>query len=114
MGQQQLLLLVLSAVIVGVAIVSGINLVEDSNAQADEDAVRQELLTIASQAQAWYLKPGILGGGDRNFTSFVQGDIRWVKPSILLETSFPLKMVTQTQLGLRQRLVQCLPPKNLS
>jgi hypothetical protein len=70
MGQQQLLLLVLSAVIVGVAIVSGINLAQDSQESAIRDTVEQEIAVIASQARSYYLKPASLGGGSRTFVGF--------------------------------------------
>ncbi|MFQ6113457.1 MAG: hypothetical protein ACE5NG_05125 [bacterium] len=67
MGQQQLLLLVLSAIIVGISIVVGINMFGTSAYQANQEAVLQDVVTIASRAQEWYRKPGILGGGDRTF-----------------------------------------------
>lgn len=67
MGQQQLLLIVLSAIIVGIAIVVGINMFGTSAYQANQEAVLQDVVTIASRAQQWYRKPGVLGGGDRTF-----------------------------------------------
>ncbi len=69
MGQQQLLLLVLSAVIVGLAVVVGINMFGESAVQANQDAVVQDVLTIATRAQAWYRRPAMLGGGGRTFSS---------------------------------------------
>lgn len=69
MGQQQLLLLVLSAVIVGLAVVIGINMFGENAVQANQDAVVQDVLTIATRAQAWYRRPGMLGGGGRTFAS---------------------------------------------
>jgi len=68
MGQQQLLLLVLSAIIVGIAIVVGINLFSEGAAQANQDAVTQDVTTIAARAQEWYRKPAQLGGGDHSYT----------------------------------------------
>jgi len=68
MGQQQLLLLVLSAIIVGVSIVIGINMFSSSAIQANQDAVLQDCLNIAARAQEWYRKPVNLGGGGRDFT----------------------------------------------
>lgn len=67
MGQQQLLLLILSAIIVGVAIVMGINMFGENAVQANQDAVTQDVLTIASRAQGWYRRPAQLGGGGRSF-----------------------------------------------
>ena len=68
MGQQQLLLLVLSAIIVGVSIVIGINMFASSATQANQDAVLQDCLNIAARAQEWYRKPISIGGGGRVFT----------------------------------------------
>jgi hypothetical protein len=68
MGQQQLLLLVLSAIVVGISIVVGINMFGTSAYQANQEAVLQDVITIASKAQEWYRKPSILGGGNRTFT----------------------------------------------
>jgi len=67
MGQQQLLLLVLAAVIVGLAVVTGINMFGQNALQANQDAIRQDLLTIASEAHAWYRRPVALGGGGNTF-----------------------------------------------
>lgn len=69
MGQQQLLLLILSAIIVGVAIVMGINMFGENAVQANQDAVTQDVLTIASRAQGWYRRPAQLGGGGRSFNN---------------------------------------------
>ena len=68
MGQQQLLLLILSAIIVGLAIVTGINMFGENAVQANKDAVMQDMLTIASRAQGWYRRPAQLGGGGRAYT----------------------------------------------
>lgn len=69
MGQQQLLLIVLSAIIVGISIVVGINMFSQSAGSANQDAVLQDIMTIATRAQEWYRKPALLGGGDRSFAA---------------------------------------------
>jgi len=69
MGQQQLLLIVLSTIIVGVSIVVGINMFGQGAETANQDAVLQDLMTIGSRAQEWYRKPALLGGGGRDFTA---------------------------------------------
>jgi hypothetical protein len=70
MGQQQLLLLVLAAIIVGVGVLVGVNMFQENAAQANFDAVRQDCLTFASAAQAWAKRPVAMGGGGQNFTAF--------------------------------------------
>ena len=77
MGQQQLLLLILSAIIVGVAIVVGINMFGENAVQANQDAVTQDVLTIASRAQGWYRRPAQLGGGGRTFVGMDLGDLNF-------------------------------------
>ena len=67
MGQQQLLLIVLSVIIVGVSVVVGINLFATSAGQANQDAITQDLLTVGTRAQQWYRKPATLAGGGNSF-----------------------------------------------
>jgi len=62
MGQQQLLLLVLSTVIVGLATVAGIQAFSENQAQASQDALVQRGTTIASDIQGLASKPSQLGG----------------------------------------------------
>ena len=69
MGQQQLLLIVLGVIVVGIAVALGINIFSESAAQANFDAVMSDMLRIASNAQQWYMKPTSLGGGGRTFSS---------------------------------------------
>ncbi|WP_420454707.1 hypothetical protein [Rubrivirga sp.] len=67
MGQQQLLLLVLGIVIVGLAVVVGIQAFGENQKKANTDAVVNDAIRIASDAQAWALKPTAFGGGNGNF-----------------------------------------------
>jgi Tfp pilus assembly protein PilE len=70
MGQQQLLLIVLGVIIVGIAVVVGINVFTAQNTNSNRDAVISDLTTIAAQAQQFYKKPAALGGGGNSFTGF--------------------------------------------
>ena len=63
MGQQQLLLLVLGIVIVGLAVVVGIQAFSENQKKANADALVNDAIRIASDAQAWKLKPQAFGGG---------------------------------------------------
>ena len=63
MGQQQLLLLVLGIVIVGLAVVVGIQAFSENQIKANADAMVNDAIRIASDAQAWKLKPQAFGGG---------------------------------------------------
>ena len=64
MGQQQLLLLVLSTVIVGLATVAGIQAFSENQAQATQDALVQRAITIANDVKAAHDTPSQLGGVD--------------------------------------------------
>ena len=64
MGQQQLLLLVLSTVIVGLATVAGIQAFSENQAQASQDALVQRGTSIASDIQGLQGKPTQMGGID--------------------------------------------------
>jgi hypothetical protein len=66
MGQQQLLLLVLGIVIVGLAVVVGIQAFSENQKKANADALVNDAIRIASDAQAWMLKPTAFGGGGNN------------------------------------------------
>lgn len=70
MGQQQLLLIVLGVIIVGIAVVVGINVFTASSAQANQDAVVADLTNIAAMAQQYFRKPAALGGGGNSFANF--------------------------------------------
>ena len=62
MGQQQLLLLVLGIVIVGLAVVVGISAFSENRIKSNADAGVTDALRITSDVQAWALKPGQFGG----------------------------------------------------
>ena len=75
MGQQQLLLIVLSVIIVGIAVVVGINMFGASAASANLEAVTHDLLHLSSRAQQFYVKPEGLGGGGNDFTGITIADL---------------------------------------
>ena len=62
MGQQQLLLLVLSTVIVGLATVAGIQAFSEGQTQAAQDALTQRGISIGQDISAALNKPDQLGG----------------------------------------------------
>ena len=68
MGQQQLLLVILVTIIVGIATVVAINTFGAAADSANLDAVRQDMGSIAASAQGYYMKPEMLGGGGKDFT----------------------------------------------
>jgi len=79
MGQQQLLLIVLGVIIVGIAVVVGINVFTASSVNANRDAVISDLTTIAAMAQQFYRKPVAMGGGGNAFNG---GDGFTIPPTL--------------------------------
>lgn len=79
MGQQQLLLIVIGVIIVGIAIVVGIQLASTSAQNANRDAVIADLNNIGMYAQEYYRKPSAMGGGGNSFTG-------WTIPPSLTKT----------------------------
>ncbi|MDX1637848.1 MAG: hypothetical protein R3281_07765 [Balneolaceae bacterium] len=75
MGQQQLLLVILVTIIVGIATVVAINTFSSAADSANLDAVRQDMASIAASAQGYYMKPEMLGGGGQDFTGMTFEDI---------------------------------------
>jgi len=69
MGQQQLLLVILVTIIVGIATVVAINIFGTAAEQANQDAIRQDLLTAATNAQGIWSRPEMMGGVGGDFTT---------------------------------------------
>jgi hypothetical protein len=70
MGQQQLLLIVLGVIIVGIAVVVGINLFNANSEESAKDTMVSEGTNIGALAQQYYKKPTSMGGGGNTFTGF--------------------------------------------
>ena len=69
MGQQQLLLVILVTIIVGIATVVAMNTFASAADAAARDSLRLDLVSIGSAAQGFYMRPAMLGGGGRSFTN---------------------------------------------
>ncbi len=70
MGQQQLLLIVLSVIVVGIAVVVGINLFQANAVDQNRSAVIGDLHHIGHLAQSYYKRPTGFGGGNGSFVGF--------------------------------------------
>ena len=89
MGQQQLLLIVLGVIIVGIAIVVGINVFTSSAASSNRDSLVSSCATLGALAQLYYRKPTALGGGSSTFTG-------WTVPATLSQTANMSAVITST------------------
>ena len=80
MGQQQLLLIVLGVIVVGIAVVVGINLFNASAEEANKDGIVSDCTNLGAMAQQYYKKPNSMGGGANSF-------VGWSIPSGLDSTA---------------------------
>ncbi len=70
MGQQQLLLIVLGVIVVGIAVVVGINLFNANAESSAQDSIVSQGTNIGALAQQYYKKPTAMNGGGNSFTGF--------------------------------------------
>jgi len=75
MGQQQVLLLVLVSILVGIATMIAINVFTESQETANREAVRIELMEAVSPARAYFYQAEQLGGGGRSFANIQMHNI---------------------------------------
>jgi len=67
MGQQQLLLIILGVIIVGIAVAVGITMFTAGARDANRDQVVNDLVNLAARAQQFYRRPSAMGGGQQSF-----------------------------------------------
>lgn len=67
MGQQQLLLIILITILVGIATIVAVNTLQVTHDEQNRDAIRQDLLQAHAMARGYYEKPRIIGGGGESF-----------------------------------------------
>lgn len=70
MGQQQLLLIILGVIIVGIAIAVGLSLFSAQSIQANKDAMINDLNNIAAHAYQYKIRPSSMGGGNGAYTAY--------------------------------------------
>ena len=99
MGQQQLLLIVLGTIIVGVAVIVGINMFTTGAVNAERDALLQDVNTVASNAASYWRKPAAIGGGARSFVG-ITDVTTFGSDSSNANGSFVMSSVTVTQFTL--------------
>jgi len=87
MGQQQLLLIVLGVIIVGVAIVAGIAMFNAGAEESAKDELVAQSVTIGANAQQFYRKPLAMGGGGNTFDQGGIGGAGYVIPDKMQNTA---------------------------
>jgi hypothetical protein len=74
MGQQQLLLIILGVIIVGLAVLVGVSMFQDNAIDHNRSLVIADLKTLASKCQHYYSRPITLGGGGNSFVGLTADD----------------------------------------
>lgn len=70
MGQQQILLIVLSIILVGIAITVGLSMFRSYSHTANRDAIVLDIINLSVSAYQHRFKPSIMGGGSGSFFGF--------------------------------------------
>src|SRR6266446_1610123 len=72
MGQQQLLLIILGVIIVGIAIAVGISQFGAHSTQANKDGVTSSLVNVAANAYQFRIRPTTMGGGGGDYSTYAK------------------------------------------
>lgn len=75
MANKELLLVILIVIIVGISIVVAMNVNKEFNNESNKDAIRQEMLLGASNAQSYFTKHTMFGGGQGSFSNITYEDL---------------------------------------
>ena len=88
MGQQQLLLIILGVIVVGIAVIVGITMFQDNAISANRDAVTNDLVGLGARAQQYFRRPTAVGGGGISFAGLTMAKLtervtgsQWVNPN---------------------------------
>ena len=74
MGQQQLLLIILSVIIVGIAIAVGINMFQTNAVDSNRQALISDVTNLGAKAHRYFRTPTTLAGGGQDFQGFYLSD----------------------------------------
>ena len=72
MGQQQLLLLVIGVILVGIAVLGAFTVLERSYNQDEADGLLDRSLAIATQAVSWKARMDPYNGGNQSYEGLAQ------------------------------------------
>jgi Tfp pilus assembly protein PilE len=67
MGSQQLLMIVIGVVIIGIMIAVGMFMFRDQAASTSRDSISNDLVSLATAAQKYHRRPSTFGGGGNSF-----------------------------------------------
>ena len=70
MGQQQLLLIILGVIIVGIAIAVGLSMFTAQSVGANRDAIIADMTNLAANAYQHRIRPTTMGGGGGDYSTY--------------------------------------------
>ncbi len=70
MGTQQMLLIIVGVIVVGIAIAVGLSLFNSTSAESNRDAIVNDMMNISQYAYRYKLTPIPYGGGGRSYSGF--------------------------------------------
>ncbi|HEY6192887.1 MAG TPA: hypothetical protein VI215_11255 [Bacteroidota bacterium] len=70
MGQQQLLLIILGAIVVGIMVFVGMTTFDAHSVQANKDALTSSMQNIAADAYQYKMRPKAFGGGNPSYAGY--------------------------------------------
>jgi hypothetical protein len=71
MGQSQLLIIALSVLIIGIAILAGTGFFSADDVEANKKAMMNDILHVAISARRYYARPATLAGGNYTYSGYV-------------------------------------------
>jgi len=80
MGSQQLLMIVIGVVVVGIMIAVGMFMFRDQAAATSRDSISNDLVALATASQKYYRRPSTFGGGGQSFGGLTMSKMT-TKPS---------------------------------
>jgi hypothetical protein len=70
MGQQQLLLIILAVLVIGIAIAIGVSLFTAQSVESNRDTMITDIENITAHAYQFYNRPTSIGGGGGTFAGY--------------------------------------------
>jgi hypothetical protein len=80
MGTQQLLMIVIGVILIGVAIAVAIALFQANVVESGRNALIEDLLFLAGKARDYYFRPAALNGGNKSFNGLTSIRMLTVRP----------------------------------
>lgn len=71
MGQQQLLVIIVGVIVIGLAIAAGIAVFTTYSVSSNKDGMTQDLMSLGQAAYGYKLRPVPFGGGGSYYTGFI-------------------------------------------